>query len=87
MAYTLLTASEVAQLLRLKTDSVYRLIQTDGLPAVKIGGQWRFEEARVHDWIASQFKGVAPARRTSPNLAPHVPEPNALPTCGEQPHV
>jgi excisionase family DNA binding protein len=47
----LLTASEVAQLLKLNVETVYALIAIKGLPAVKIGGQWRFESARVQAWV------------------------------------
>ncbi len=48
---TLLTAQEIADLLRLNVDTIYRLVQREGLPAAKIGGQWRFEAVEVLGWV------------------------------------
>ena len=48
---TLLTAQEVADLLRLNVDTIYRLVQREGLPAAKIGGQWRFGGVEVLEWV------------------------------------
>lgn len=52
-----LTANEVADWLKLNVDTVYTLIRQDGLPAYKLGGQWRFREPEVREW--------ADARRNS----------------------
>ncbi len=54
MDRTLLTAREVADLLRLNVDTIYKLVQREGLPAVKIGGQWRFWAAEVRGWVRGQ---------------------------------
>ena len=54
MDHTLLTAREVADLLRLNVDTIYKLVQREGLPAVKIGGQWRFWAAEVRGWVRGQ---------------------------------
>ena len=51
MPEPLMTASELAQYLRLHTETIYRLIQTEGLPAVKAGGQWRFRTSEVDQWL------------------------------------
>ncbi len=51
MDHTLLTAREVADLLRLNVETIYRLVQRDGLPAAKIGGQWRFGAVEVRGWV------------------------------------
>lgn len=55
MAEPLLTASEVAQLLKLNVETVYGLIATQGLPAAKIGGQWRFEEPKIRAWVEKRY--------------------------------
>jgi hypothetical protein len=34
---------------------VYALIVKKGLPAAKIGGQWRFEESKVREWFEAQY--------------------------------
>jgi excisionase family DNA binding protein len=56
MPESLLTASEVAKLLRLNVETVYTLIATKGLPAAKIGSQWRFEESRVRAWVEAWMR-------------------------------
>ena len=47
----ILTASEVASLLKLNVETIYTLIASQGLPAAKIGGQWRFIRSEVHEWL------------------------------------
>ena len=54
MSESLLTAAEVAELLKLNVETVYALIQKDGLPAAKVGGQWRFSEANVRAWFEAR---------------------------------
>ena len=51
MPEPLMTASEIAQHLRLHIETIYRLIQKEGLPAVKAGGQWRFRVSEVDRWL------------------------------------
>lgn len=48
-----LTASEVAAMLQLNVETVYSLIAKEQLPAVKVGGQWRFDEQGMTGWIAA----------------------------------
>lgn len=38
----IMTALEAAEFLRIKTDTLYTLIEKDDLPASKLGNQWRF---------------------------------------------
>ena len=47
----LLTASEVADLLKVNLETVYSLIRKEHLPAAKVGGQWRFRESDINCWI------------------------------------
>ena len=51
MAEALLTASEIAQHLKLHVETIYRLINQRGLPAVKLGSQWRFRVSEVDQWL------------------------------------
>lgn len=49
----LLTAEEVSQVLRVSAYRVYELARRNLIPVVRIGErQIRFEEKRLHDWIA-----------------------------------
>ena len=53
----LMTIREVARYLSLSEKTVYRLIQAGKLPAAKIGGQWRFDQKMLDDWVAEQADG------------------------------
>jgi excisionase family DNA binding protein len=56
---TLLTSAEVADLLRVHPKHVYRLLR-DGLPAHRVGSEWRFVRDEVLDW--SSRRGPLGAR-------------------------
>ena len=50
----LITAQEVAAILNVPLARVYELARTKTLPSVHLGSrQLRFDEDRLHDWIAS----------------------------------
>ena len=46
-----LTTEEVQSYLRVNTRTVYRLIKTGDLPAVRIGRQWRVRPADLDGWL------------------------------------
>lgn len=54
MTDRLLSADEVASFLGVKRDTVYKLIDRNGLPAVKVGRLWKFRKQRVDEWVNSQ---------------------------------
>lgn len=43
----LLTAAELAERLKVNRRTIYRLIKEDRIPKTRIGGQWRFDWAKV----------------------------------------
>lgn len=48
----LLTADEVAEILRVSTYRVYDLVRRQLIPAIKLGErQIRFEEIKLREWI------------------------------------
>ncbi len=49
-----LTAPEAADLLRIKIDTLYNLMEKDALPGAKVGGQWRFIEDDIIAWFRSR---------------------------------
>jgi len=51
----LLTAKEVAGLMRVSTMTVYRLINNGELPAYRIERQVRIDEADVSRYLASRY--------------------------------
>ena len=42
---------EVAQRLGVTKKTAYKLTWTDGLPAVRVGGQWRVDEQDLEAWL------------------------------------
>ncbi len=55
MAHTelrLLTAEEVARILRVSKARVYELARRGIIPSVRLGYQVRFSEAALREWIA-----------------------------------
>lgn len=47
----ILTFADVCELLRLSKPAVLRAIKGEGLPARKIGQQWRFIRSEVMAWM------------------------------------
>ncbi len=54
MENQMMTVKEVAQYLHLHQSSVYRLLKRKGLPAVRIGSDWRFRRESVDRWVESR---------------------------------
>lgn len=49
-----LTAKEVVKCLHVNLRTVYRLIQTGEIPAVRVGRLWRFRKTEIDAWVAKQ---------------------------------
>lgn len=47
----LLSPKQLAEYLQLSQRTIYRLLERGGIPAVKVGGQWRFRKAAVDEWL------------------------------------
>ena len=50
-----LTVSEVAEMLRVSSMTVYRLINSGELPAVRIGKSFRLREEDVDKYLADRY--------------------------------
>ena len=61
----LLTTEEVAKLLRVHPQHVYRLLKK-GLPARRVGSEWRFDRGEVLSWS----KPGRAARQVEPEASP-----------------
>jgi len=48
----LLTTREIARYLRLRTETVLRKVKDGEIPAIKIGGRFRFDKKRIDDWLS-----------------------------------
>jgi len=53
-----LTMDEVLGYLRVTSRTIYRLIKTGDLPAVRIGRQWRFRQSDLDAWLDRQQTNV-----------------------------
>lgn len=49
-----LTVEEVAKRFGVNPSTVYRLVKRGGLPAFKVGSQWRFSASRLEEWVADR---------------------------------
>ncbi len=56
-----MTVKELAALLRVSPQTVYKMVEQGRLPALRIGTQWRFDRARVERWIQQGGSGFTQA--------------------------
>jgi len=54
----LMTVEEVADYLRVTEKTIYRLLERSGIPAAKVGHQWRFDKTSIDEWIQRNSVGV-----------------------------
>ena len=50
----LLTIDEVAKFLKMSKHTLYKYAKDGTIPAVKIGGSWRFMEDALKQWIVKE---------------------------------
>ena len=65
----LLTTRDLQQILQVDRITVYRMLEAGELPGIKIGGQWRFPEQEVQEWLA----GVKAKRTLADSTACSLP--------------
>jgi excisionase family DNA binding protein len=56
-----LTTEEVLEYLQVNLRTVYRLIKSNAIPAVRVGRQWRFKKQDIDAWLEGRRGGAAPA--------------------------
>lgn len=47
----LLTPEDVAELLQVDRETIYRMARRGELPAIKVARHWRFRAARIERWL------------------------------------
>jgi len=47
----ILTIKDVAQFLKVKPVTIYKLLSLKKIPGVKISGAWRFQSGLILEWI------------------------------------
>ncbi|MEP7035550.1 MAG: helix-turn-helix domain-containing protein [Dermatophilaceae bacterium] len=53
------TVAEVASLMRVSKMTVYRLVHSGELPAIRVGRSFRVPESAVHDYLETSFINTA----------------------------
>lgn len=56
-----LTVAEVATVMRVSKMTVYRLVHSGHLPAIRVGRSFRVPEKAVHDYLEESYVGVESA--------------------------
>jgi len=69
----LLTASEVAQWLRLKGSTLYSWAATGKIPCVNLNGTIRFIRSDIERWIEEHVQQAVGSRSLKPRLLVHAP--------------
>lgn len=64
--HDLLTAREVADVMRVSTMTVYRLIKSGELPAIRVGKHLRIRERDVAKFLDERVVGTQPEGGTDP---------------------
>ncbi len=82
MTDTLLTTSEVAAVLRVHPKQVYRLVKK-GLPARRVGSEWRFSHADVLAWSGGGPERGGDARGAAEPLAADGAAPSLVAANGD----
>ena len=54
-----LTVAEVATIMRVSKMTVYRLVHSGELPAVRVGRSFRVPEQAVHDYLQTSYVDTA----------------------------
>lgn len=57
MTDDILTIKEVAEYLKIKEKTAYRLLAEGKIPGFKVGGSWRFRRSEIETWIDEQREG------------------------------
>lgn len=52
------TLKELSKLLKLSTDTIYRMVRRGKIPSVKIGKKWRFRKIRIDEWLLLEEKNT-----------------------------
>ncbi|GAB2573888.1 helix-turn-helix domain-containing protein [Streptomyces capparidis] len=53
-----LTVAEVATVMRVSKMTVYRLVHSGHLPAIRVGRSFRVPEQAVHDYLRESYVGA-----------------------------
>jgi excisionase family DNA binding protein len=52
----ILTSIELAKYLRVRRNTIYKLLRENKIPGFRVGAEWRFSSRQIDRWIISQQK-------------------------------
>lgn len=61
-----MTTDEVLEYLKVNSRTIYRLIRSGSLPAVRVGRQWRFRQSDLEAWLEERRSTQAASARRVP---------------------
>jgi excisionase family DNA binding protein len=61
----LLTTTQVQDLLQIDRTTIYRMVDSGRLPAIRVGKQWRFSRPEIERWLGTAASPVRPTATTS----------------------
>ncbi len=56
MESDIMTIKEVAEYLKVKENTAYKLAAEGKIPGFKVGGSWRFKRNEIEKWIDAEQK-------------------------------
>ena len=56
MEFDIMTIKDVAEYLKLKENTAYKLAAEGKIPGFKVGGSWRFKRNEIEKWIDAEQK-------------------------------
>lgn len=81
----ILTIKQLSDYLMVSEKTIYRMLEKNSLPAIRVGGQWRFRKRDIDAWIDNQIQKVefegdhrilAELEQSEIDLAPLIDEEN-----------
>jgi len=70
----ILTVKEVSDYLRVNPSTIYRLLRRGGIPAFKVGSDWRFDLQAIDNWRQEQSTELMAAARLKRPKPPKRPK-------------
>ena len=65
----MMTGAEVADLLRVSLDTVYRLAARGELPGLKFGRLWRFSESDIEECLRHRNEAKVPIKEATGSVS------------------
>jgi excisionase family DNA binding protein len=87
MEDSFLTTGEVLEYLQVNLRTVYRLVKSGRIPAVRVGRQWRFRKADIDSWLEGQRSSWGGRAGPGSPEALVKPVPPARGGARQRPHV